>query len=294
MYSWGDDTEDWARPGAYRFDESTSVLRAEAAEKSKSEGGRSYTRRKKPIEQMVDAHRHISSSAENVVYIGVDVTGSMASWPAEIFDRLPLLYQTLAQYRPDLEIGFGAIGDSGCDRWPLQVTDFSLGFSLENTLKALHGEGGGGDAPESYGLFAWWMANHVKVPKAVRPFLIVFGDAEMHPEVPRAHIQRLCGDTLKTNPVSVDSWQEAAKVFDIWFLRRPTGRPGDTIEAQWVKALGRDRVVHLNDEQRAVDHAIGIIARAWGRDADFEANMLARQDPATVAAVMSRIRALAV
>ena len=34
------------------------------------------------------------------------MTGSMQTWPAEIFDRLPLLYNTLAQYRPDLEVLF--------------------------------------------------------------------------------------------------------------------------------------------------------------------------------------------
>ena len=33
----------------------------------------------------------------------------MASWPFEIFDRLPLLYNTLSQYREDLEICFAAI-----------------------------------------------------------------------------------------------------------------------------------------------------------------------------------------
>ena len=37
----------------------------------------------------------------------------MASWPFEIFDRLPLLFNTLSQYREDLEICFAAIGDAG-------------------------------------------------------------------------------------------------------------------------------------------------------------------------------------
>lgn len=294
MYSWGDDTEDWAKPGSYKFDKSTSEIREKAKSESESAGGRTYTKSGGPVAQMIDAHKTIESSSETVVIIGVDVTGSMASWPAEIFDRLPLLYQTLSQYKPDLEMAFGAIGDSGCDKWPLQVTDFALGFTLENTLKALYGEGGGGDAPESYGLFAWWMANHVKVPAAKRPFLIVFGDAEMHPTIPRAHIERLCGDTVPADPTSLDAWKAVAKVFDVWFLRRPTGRAGDPIEKQWVAALGKDRVVHIDDEARAVDYAMGIVARAWGREADFEANMLARQDQAKVEKVMARLRGLVV
>ena len=54
------------------------------------------------------------------------MTGSMANWPFEIFDRLPLLYNTLSQYREDLEICFAAIGDAGVDRSPQHLAKHVL------------------------------------------------------------------------------------------------------------------------------------------------------------------------
>jgi hypothetical protein len=149
MYSWGDDTSDWATPGTYAYSGATAVARAEDAKKAKAHGPRTYTDRGGPNEQLTSAKKLITSQSPNPLIVAVDVTGSMQRWPAEIFDRLPLLYQTLSQYRPDLEISFVAIGDSKCDRWPLQCTSFAKGFDLETQLKALYGEGGGGDLPES-------------------------------------------------------------------------------------------------------------------------------------------------
>lgn len=56
-------------------------------------------------------------------------------------------------------------------------------------------------------------------------------------------------------------------------------REGDT---QWRRALGPDNVLVIEDEARAVDCAMGIVARSWGRLEDFQANLLARQSEETV------------
>ena len=114
MYSWGDDMDDWAKPAAYRFDAKTTEARKKDAERSEAVGPRTYHRKGTgPNVQLTDPKKRVSTQTKTPLIIGVDVTGSMQSWPAEIFDRLPLLYQTLSQYRPDLEISFAAIGDTG-------------------------------------------------------------------------------------------------------------------------------------------------------------------------------------
>ena len=224
------------------------------------------------------------SESTNPLIVAVDVTGSMASWPFEIFDRLPLLYNTLAQYREDLEICFVAIGDAAVDRWPLQVTTFASGFDLEQLLAALYGEGGGGDAEESYGLFAHWVNTHVEIPKAQEPpFLILFGDVTMHPKVPKDQIAEYLGDRLGDDVDALEAWRQTCKTWNTWFLRRPTGKPGDQVDAQWGKAIGEQKIFHIEDEQRAVDYAMGLIARAWGHFADFQDNMRARQSEEKVA-----------
>lgn len=290
MYSWDEDTSKWYGKGAYRYSSEGSARREAAAERAKALGPRTYERRGGPNEKIIDPHKHIRTESPNPLLVAVDVTGSMASWPAEIFDRLPLLYNTLSQYREDLEICFAAIGDAATDQWPLQVTTFASGFDLEQLLGSLHGEGGGGDAPESYGLFAHWVNTHVEIPKAQEPpFLIVFGDVTMHPQVPKSQIAHYLGDQVSRDVEALAAWRQVSQTWNTWFLRRPTGKPGDAVDQQWGQAIGEQKVFRIEDEQRAVDYAMGLIARAWGRFADFQDNMRARQSEEKVAEVSKPI-----
>jgi len=302
MYSWSDDTSDWYGKGSYGYGEKGKDERDAASRRAAAAGPRSYERRGGPNPALIDPHKRVESASKNPLIVAVDVTGSMANWPFEIFDRLPLLYNTLSQYREDVEVCFAAIGDASADRWPLQVTEFAKGYDLEQQLGALYGEGGGGDAPESYGLFAWWVEHHVKVPNAETPFLIVFGDAPMHPRTPGDQLQRVLGDSpegagwvekLMGGGASdaLASWRRISEAWNVWFLRRPTGRRGDEVDQQWGQAIGARKIFHIDDEQRAVDYAMGLVARAWGHFADFQKNMLARQDEAKVKSVAERIRA---
>jgi ribosomal protein S27AE len=290
MYSWDEDTSKWYGKAKYSYGPGGSTKRKAAAARAKARGPRTYERRRGPNEKIIDPHKHVRTESTNPLIVAVDVTGSMASWPAEIFDRLPLLYNTLSQYREDLEICFAAIGDAAYDQWPLQVTTFASGFDLEQLLASLHGEGGGGDAPESYGLFAHWVNTHVKIPNAEEPpFLIVFGDVTMHPKVPKDQVAHYLGDRVRRDVDALEAWRQVGQTWNTWFLRRPTGRPGDRVDKQWGQAIGEQKVFRIEDEQRAVDYAMGLIARAWGHFADFQDNMRARQSEEKVASVSKPI-----
>ena len=290
MYSWDEKTSTWLGKGTYTYGPGGAAKRKTAATRAKAHGPRTYEQKGGPNEKIIDPQKHIRSESANPLIIAVDVTGSMASWPAEIFDRLPLLYNTLSQYREDLEICFVAIGDAACDQWPLQVTTFASGFDLEQLLSSLYGEGGGGDAPESYGLFAQWVNAHVQIPNAQdMPFLIVFGDVTMHPEVPEGQVSHYLGDQLQGDVDALAAWQHVCRTWNTWFLRRPTGKKGDKVDTQWGKAIGAQKVFHIQDEQRAVDYAMGLIARAWGRFGDFQDNMRARQSEDKVAMLSAPI-----
>lgn len=293
MYSWDDSMEDWARPGAYRFDSARAADRALEARAASAAGPRTYGGASGPDESITDPRKRVSTQSRTPLIIAVDVTGSMAAWPAEIFDRLPLLYNTLSQYRPDLDICFAAIGDSGFDRWPLQVTQFTHGFSLETQLKAIYGEGGGGDEPESYGLFAYWANNHVTLHASLeeKPFLIVFGDATMHPTVKKSEASKIVGDQLLKDQSSVDLFKRLGKTWNTWFLRRK-GKANDAVQKQWTSAVGSQNIVHIEDEARAVDYAMGLVARHWGHLDDFEANMSARHTDDKVTRLMTSLRSL--
>ncbi|MBM3126994.1 MAG: hypothetical protein FJZ87_18310, partial [Chloroflexi bacterium] len=198
MYSWEEDTSKWYGTGKYAYSPAAASMRTAIAERARAAGPRTYDRKAGPNEGIIDPKKRISTESKNPLIIAVDVTGSMSTWPFEIFDRLPLLYNTLSQYRQDVEICFAAIGDANVDRWPLQVTSFASGFDLEQLLGALYGEGAGGDAPESYGLFARWVNTHVQIPLLDEPpFLIVFGDIHMHPKMAGAQIDHYLGDKVK-------------------------------------------------------------------------------------------------
>ncbi len=276
MYSWDEDTSKWYGKGEYAYSPASEEARAAAA--ARASGPRTYEKKNSPKQKIIDPKKRIRSESANPIIVAIDVTGSMANWPFEIFDRLPLLYNTLSQYRPDVEICFAAIGDAVVDEWPLQVTSFANGYDLEQQLGALFGEGGGGDAAESYGLFAHWVNTHVEVPNAAEPpFLIVFGDATMHDSVACNQIVHYLGDSCQQDVDSFGAWQRVGRTWNTWFLRRPTGGRGDEVDVQWGRAIGEQKIFRINDEQRAVDYAMGLIARAWGAFGDFESNMRARQ-----------------
>jgi hypothetical protein len=288
MYSWDEDTSKWYGAGSYRYAPAPAI--AKSAARAKAAGPRTYQGRSGPNEKIIDPHKRISTQSKNPLIVAIDVTGSMASWPFEIFDRLPLLFNTLAQYRPDVEICFAAIGDAAVDKWPLQVTSFASGFDLEQLLGSLCGEGGGGDAPESYGLFAQWVNTHAEIPATDEmPFLIVFGDITMHPKIARGQVEHYLGDTVRDDIDSLAAWKQVTQKWNTWFLRRPGGKRGDAIDTQWGSAIGAQKVFHIEDEQRAVDYAMGLVARSWGHFENFQDNMRARQDESKVKQVSKLI-----
>jgi hypothetical protein len=290
MYSWDEDTSSWYGDGSYSYGPAGAGTRKQAASRAKASGPRAYEKKSKPNQKIIDPSKHINTPSKNPLIIAVDVTGSMSSWPFEIFDRLPLLFNTLSQYREDLEICFAAIGDARVDQWPLQVTTFASGFDLEQLLSSLYGEGGGGDAPESYGLFAHWVNTHVTVENAEEPpFLIVFGDISMHPTVETEQIKKYLGDKNARQVDALKAWQQVSKNWNTWFLRRSTGKLNDATHAQWAEAIGEQKIFQIQDDLRAVDYAMGLVARAWGHFDNFQDNMRARQDETKVEMVSKPI-----
>ena len=91
----------------------------------------------------------------------------------------------------------------------------------------------------------------------------MFGDVSMHPKVPKAQVAHYLGDKAGTDVDLIQAWQQLSETWNVWFLRRPTGKPGDYVDFQWRQAIGEQKILRIQDEQRAVDYAMGIIARAW-------------------------------
>lgn len=299
MYGWGGSTSDWKKPNKYKWDSAKKpYLDKLATDASKKKSARTYTMRSAPHKIVDPLGKTISSDSENPIVIAVDVTGSMCSWPAEIFDRLPLLYQTLSQYRPDADICFAAIGDANSDSYPLQVNDFAKGVELEDKLNALYPEGGGGgQISESYELFAYFMLEHCNMPNAKSPFLLIYGDEKYYPEIDKRQVEHYTGDKLEDDLKSKDVWKKLNQKFNMFYLQKPYGNGDPDYTAQikkyWAKGIGKQRIIELPERERAVDTGIALIAKHWGEFADFKENLSSRQDEEEQEMVIDSVRHIA-
>jgi hypothetical protein len=297
MYSWGTDTTGWNNPGKYRYDSARAPYLDKLGDASAKAGPRGYTRPRSPNSTLVDPRgKEISSDSQNPIIVGVDVTGSMSAWPGEIFDRLPLFYQTLSQYRPDTEMAFAAIGDANCDSYPLQVNSFEKGLKLEDAIKALYPEGGGGgQVSESYELFGYFMQEHCKTPNATSPFLFIFGDEKFYNTVRPDQIRHYIGDTVQDPVDSLGVWKSLTQRFNLYLLHKPYGHGGEgsvdkEVVKHWEAAIGKQRIVEVPSAERAVDIAMGIVAKHWGQYDDFGVNLSARQPDSVAKTVHYTLR----
>lgn len=294
MYGWGpDDVNTWKKPGGYKYDDAKAPYLETLAKEASVKGSRVYSKKAAPVSKAVLAkNKELTTDSKNPLVLLVDGTGSMQKWPAEIFDRIPLLYQTLSQYKDDVELSINVVGDANSDQWPLQVTEFAKGVTLDDKLKAVHAEGGGGPGiRESYELFAYFADQKIKTPNAVSPFLIVMGDEKFYEKINPAQIKVYIGDTVQAELSSVDVWKNLAQKYDIYFLQKQYPGRHEEIKQQWADAIGEQKIIPVYDAQRIVDIAMGLVAKKWGHFSDFGKNLSARQDELGIATVMESLRA---
>ncbi|MHA1233545.1 MAG: hypothetical protein ACTSQL_00490 [Promethearchaeota archaeon] len=245
------------------------------------------------------------TKAEFPIVIAVDVTGSMRTLPALIFEKLCLLYNEVLYFLPEelkdtCEISFAAIGDAYTDSYPIQITDFGKGFELDENIKSLYPEGGGGgQSRESYELMAYYYAKHCATPdilKSPRPLFIFIGDEGYYSKINRSQIMQLIGDKPKTDLISEDIFNDLKSKFDVYILRVEYSRSGEEegIHKMWKKALGPERVLMLKEPRRVVDVILGIIAASVDRFDGFKERIELRQTPEQVDDVYSSLDGLKV
>ncbi len=235
--------------------------------------------------------------------IGVDVTGSMSTLPALIFEKLCILYNESLFFLPEelkdsFEISFGAIGDAYSDAHPLQITDFGKGFELDQNIKSLYPEGGGGgQARETYELFAYFYTTHCEIPNAIsapKPMFFFIGDEGYYSKVNRSHIMKLIGDKPRTDQISKEVFAELKKKFDVYILRIKYGSEKEEAEINkmWVDVLGKERVIMLVEPRRVVDTILGLIAANVDKFDKFKERIEIRQTPEQVDQVFSTLDGL--
>lgn len=229
----------------------------------------------------------IKTRSKSPLAIMCDVTGSMGSWPATIFSKLPYLEIEGKQYLgDDLEISFCAFGDLYSDKYPLQVRQFSKGTDLKVQLEALVIEGGGGgQVKESPEIAALYYARNVDMPVASKPIAIIITDESLYETVnkddAKAHAKVDAEARIRTK----DIFDELKRRYAVYLVRKPySPMSGDGISStdkgivkDWLQYLDEDHIVTLPNEERVLDIIFGILAKETDRVEYFRDELKERQ-----------------
>jgi len=208
----------------------------------------------------------LTSPSPTPCVVACDVTGSMSSWPGLIFEKLALFGTELKRYMPDYEVSFCAFGDAQeGDSYPLQVRPFKSGEPLDAELAELYPEGGGGDAPETHGLVAYYYLHHCEIDKAVKPIFMLITDVNFHPSVTIDEVKAQTGDVIQSRLDATEMIKKLAKKFNLYIVCRNGSEHGF-----WAKLLDEQHVVDVNDPRDIVEILIGICAAEAGAMGDFE------------------------
>lgn len=206
--------------------------------------------------------RKLSTDAESPVVVAMDVTGSMGNWSKVIYDKMPMFFgQIMLQgYLKDPAISFAAIGDANCDSAPLQVCDFARGTDLDDWLKKLYLEGGGGGtAQESYELAAYLYAKTSFASKKANPIFFFIGDEGFYKKVSRSVAENVLG--LDEGIDGDEAMKALKEKFEVFLVNKAYGGDnGDKIIRQWAATLGPERILKLEDPKAVVDVMLGALA----------------------------------
>jgi hypothetical protein len=251
--------------------------------------GRSYT---DAVSRKVDAGslvpEAVKTESTSPLVICCDVTGSMGSWPATIFFKLPYLDLEGKEYLgDDMEICYCAVGDIFSDQYPLQVRPFTSGTAMKEELEKLVIEGnGGGQYMESYDIAAHFFAENCEMPKAVNPILIFIGDEGLYDFLDMDGAEKWCKVKPQHRMDVKQVFNALKKKFTVYLIRKPYGS-GSTknemsgtdlkIQNQWEELLGADHVCILPTPDRVVDVIFGILARETNRIDYFRDELKDRQ-----------------
>lgn len=231
---------------------------------------RSFERERANVAVLPKDRRLVSKCKSPVVY-AFDVTGSMQDLPKIIYDKMPMIAgQLVAQkYLDDPMMSISAVGDVLSDEDPIQVADFSELRKLDNWLKrlCLEGGGGGGIPNESYEFTAYFYARLYEMKNAKLPIFLITGDEGFREELPGAELKKHFGGQHETVS-AYDIFKELKKKFrgNVFLLRRryESGDWDGKITAQWRRALGQENVIQLANDKAVGDTTLGIFAIASG------------------------------
>lgn len=209
-----------------------------------------------------DSETHPRSNAISVLF---DETGSMGHIPRIFQEKLVGLMNVLLVkgYIQDPQILFGAFGDATCDHVPLQVGQFESGVEMDEHLRNIILEGGGGGSNhESYELALYFLARHTSIDcwekRGRKGYAFLIGDEMAYAAVNKKHVTTHIGDGLQEDIPLRQIIAEVQRRYHFFFIFPTNASHGadETIKNYWRDLLGQN-VIFLADEN-AVSETIAL------------------------------------
>ncbi len=234
------------------------------------------------------------------IIIGFDVTASMGYLAKELaVHALNRTVTALYEEKPifDPQILCAAIGDSKCDRWPLQVTQFESDIRIIRQLTDLCLEGGGGgNGGESYHLLWYFAANKTRTDcfekRHKKGFLFTIGDDCCHPQLSPAEIARVFGDRTDMAVSNEEMIRQAERQYELFHILIETDGSYFAEAWRYWHDLMPDRVAVLHQKDIAIlsDLLVALIATTAGKTINEALRALDQDAAERIARSMSTIR----
>ena len=225
--------------------------------------------------------RTLKSTADNVLIVLLDGTGSMGSWRSEIWARVKVLYdEAKALLGDNLQILFGTFGDLKFrDRF--EIANFAAGPDLDDCLSALSIDfGGGGDEEESPEIPAYYLLKNVDVSTAKNVYAYFITDEKAAERLDRGLVLRTLG--LELDPElghTADVFRALLRKMEVFLVLRRTvnyGYDPERIRKFWERTITKERILPLDDGRRIVDTMLAAVAKTTNQMDSFQASYMVR------------------
>lgn len=158
------------------------------------------------------------------IVVAMDVTSSRGSDAKVIYGQVPSLLGSLkvTGLVPDPEIMWCAIGDANSDRAPIQASQFESDRRMDEQLRKIWmEEGGGGTGEESYELLAWYLAHKTEIDatrRGKKGFVFFTGDEAPYPALSRSFVESYIGDKLRADVATEKVFEALQKKYHAFLI----------------------------------------------------------------------------
>ncbi len=209
------------------------------------------------------------------IIIGLDVTGSMSDLLNVTAQKLGEMVKDILERQPveGPQIMFCAVGDSRCDRSPLQATQFESDIRIASQLTDLWFEkGGGGNGFESYPLVWYFAANKTKTDawekRQKKGVIFTLGDDGYPEKLLKQEIERVFGDNVREDIDTAALLSQVSRRYDVFHLMVMDRRSEQVVKLpKWRRLMG-ERAISVTNVNAIPEIIVSLLESVAGRDTE--------------------------